>query len=78
MDTVEQTFIVGVWREECVDERQRVTWQGSITHVPTGAKHYLASLSDIISFITPYLESMGLKPGLRLRAMRWLKRWKPW
>ena len=45
MDTVEQTFIVQVWREERVDEGERVTWRGSIVHVPSGARRYLGKLS---------------------------------
>ena len=63
MDTVEQaaqTFIVKVWREERVDEGQRVAWRGSITHVPSGDRHYFGKLSEIVSFIAPYLESMGV------------------
>ena len=63
METVEQTaqtFIVKVWREEPMDQEERATWQGSITHVLSGARCYTGKLSEIVSFIAPYLESMGV------------------
>ena len=69
------SFIVKIWLEEA-DEADRVKWRGHITHVPDGKRRYLNSLSDITAFIQSYLETMGVRFGLRMRLRRWLSRRK--
>ncbi len=55
------SFIVKLWLEETAEENGRATWRGHITHVPSGTRRYLKDLEDIVSFIKPYLEAMGVK-----------------
>jgi hypothetical protein len=59
------SFIVKVWLEETVEEAGRAKWRGHITHVPSGEKRYLEDLDEITTFITPYLEEMGVRIGDR-------------
>jgi hypothetical protein len=76
MDSLEpdaQSFIVKVWVEERAEEGGRGTWRGHITHVLSGERRYLKNLSEIQDFIEPYLERMGVKPGMRWRMRRWLR-----
>ena len=77
MDEIEseaQSFIVRVWVEERAEGASRGVWRGHITHVPSGERRYLKSLSEIGDFIASYLETMGVEPGIRWRMRRWLKR----
>ena len=37
-------------------------------------RRYLKNLDGIEDFISPYLEEMGVKLGIRWRIRRWLKR----
>ena len=69
-----QSFIVKVWVEERAEEAGRGVWRGHITHVLGHERHYLKNLGEIEDFIAPYLESMGVKLGVRWRMRRWLKR----
>lgn len=69
-----QSFIVKVWVEDSAGKGGRGVWHGHITHVPDYERHYLKNLSEIEDYIAPYLEEMGIKPGIRWRLRRWLKR----
>ncbi len=64
-----QSFVVKVWLEETVEEAGRARWRGHVTHVTSGERRYLESLSGLAAFITPYLERWGVKFGVlhRLR-----------
>ena len=78
MEPVESTthsFIIRIWLEEEANSSDRgAGWRGSITHVPDGKCGVLDHLLDIPSFISPYLEKMGVKPGAATRLWRWLRR----
>lgn len=74
MEPGTHSFIIKIWLEETVEEAGKATWRGHITHVPSGTRRYLKNLGDITDFVTPYLEEMGVKPGLFWRARRWLRR----
>jgi hypothetical protein len=67
-------FIVKIWLEETVEEAGRAVWRGHITHVPSGERRYIEDLSAIIDFVQPYLEELGIRPGLRRQARSWFKR----
>lgn len=71
------SFVVKIWLERTTREIGDATWRGHITHVPSGERRYLKDLHEILAFIAPYLEKMGVKPSLRRRVKRWLKRWQP-
>ena len=60
------SFIVKLWLEEGIDG-----WHGQITHVPSGDRHYLKDLRDIVTFIKPYLGEADTTWVKQLR--RWLK-----
>ncbi len=64
MDRYEShSFIVKVWLEESLDDASEAIWRGHITHVPSEERRYLRDLEDIIDFIGPYLEHIGVKPA---------------
>jgi len=76
MDEIEsaaQSFIVRVWVEERAQEGGQSTWRGHITHVPGGERRYLKNLDEIGDSISPYLEAMGVKLGMRWRLRCWLR-----
>ncbi len=76
MDEIEsaaQSFVVRVWVEERADSTGRGIWRGHVTHVPGDRRRYLKSLDEIGDYIAPYLEAMGVKPGMRWRMRRWLR-----
>ena len=72
-ETSTHSFIVKVWLEETAEEAGQALWRGHITHVPSGKRRYLKNLDEILAFIKPYLEGMGVAFGLRCRIMKWLK-----
>jgi hypothetical protein len=72
------SFIVKIWLEEIRDEAGKAIWRGHITHVPGGERRYLSSLEEIVTFIAPFLEHMGVRLwrwDRLLGALRRLIRW---
>ncbi len=69
-----QSFIVRVWVEERAEGVGRGVWRGHITHVSDHRRRYLKNLDDTGDFIAPYLESMGIKLGMRWHMRNWLRR----
>ncbi len=63
------SFIIKIWREEMSLGAGRAAWRG-----PGGERRYLKNLDDISTFITPYIEEMGVKLALRWRLRQWLNR----
>jgi hypothetical protein len=77
MDSLEpgaQSFIVKVWVEDNTEAGGRGEFRGHITHVTSHERRYLKNLGEIEDFITPYLEEMGVKLGVRWQIRHWLKR----
>jgi hypothetical protein len=68
-----QSFVIKIWLEETVEESGRALWRGHITHIPSGERSFIKDLREISSFISPYLEALGVKPSLRQKVRRWLK-----
>lgn len=66
------SFIVKIWLEEVVKGTRAGKWRGRITHVPGGESRYLQNLNEVAQFITPYLNAMGVRAGIRERVKRWL------
>lgn len=56
-----QSFVIKIWLEETVDETGRALWRGHITHIPSKRRVYLEELNEVILFIIPYLEQMGIE-----------------
>jgi hypothetical protein len=79
VESIEATshpFVVRIWLEENAREARGARWRGHITHVPSGERQYLAKLDDIVQFMVPYLEEMGVRVSLARRAREWLRSWK--
>jgi hypothetical protein len=66
------SFIVRVWLESREIKGALPQWRGEVKHVTSGKQIYLKNLTDITSFITPYLEEMGIKFTRRKKLTRWL------
>ncbi len=63
MDSNPQSFILKFWVEPtstASDKDKDVHWHGQITHVPSGARRSLKSREDLLNFIQPYLEAIGI------------------
>ncbi len=69
-----QSFVVKVWLEETVEEEGQAKWRGHVTHVTSGERRYLESLSGIVDFIMPYLERWGVRLGAFRRFLRFVCR----
>lgn len=69
-----QSFIVKVWVEDSAGDGSCGVWHGHITHVPSNQRRYLKNLDEIKDYIAPYLEEMGVKPGMLSRLRRQVKR----
>ncbi len=69
-----QSFVVKVWLEETVEEEGRAKWRGHVTHVSSGERRYLESLSGIADFIMPYLERWGVRFSVCSRFRRFVSR----
>ena len=63
-ETDTESFVVKVWLEETVEESGQARWRGHVTHVSSGNRRYVESLSGIAAFIRPYLERWGVKFGI--------------
>jgi len=74
MEPYTHSFIVKIWLEETAEEAGRAKWRGHITHVPSGERRHLKDLEDILDFIAPYLQKLGIEFDLVWRAERWLRR----
>ena len=55
------SFIIKIWVEEYDDKLAHTLWRGHITHVMTGQRHYFENLSVALSFMLPYLETIGIQ-----------------
>jgi hypothetical protein len=64
-ESVTHSFVVRIWLEE----DDRASWRGHITHVTSGDRQYVERLADIIDFIAPYVD--GMKAGRTSRFKRW-------
>jgi len=74
-----QSFILKIWLEESSREADGAIWRGYVTHVQTGKRRYIRSLEEIVTFILPFLEQMGVAVPRRWRLERWLRergRWR--
>lgn len=65
-----QSFIIRLWVYAPADEGGRVMWRGQITHVPSEQRRYLKDLEDVVDFMSPFLESLGVRFSLWRRIKR--------
>ena len=71
-----QSFIIKVWVEDSLDDVGGKIWHGRITHVPSGERRYFNRLDEILSFIQPHMEALGVEIDKRRRLLKWLNRWR--
>ena len=62
------SFIVKVW----VDDAGQA--QGRITHVPSGQVRHFVNVGEIATFVTPYLQQLGMKPTWSWKIRHWRRR----
>lgn len=69
------SFIIKLWLEKAGNEAGITVWHGYITHVPSGARHYLRDLRDILSFVKLHFTETGADVTWDSRPRSWLKFW---
>ncbi len=70
------SVVVKIWLEddEDGDEKEDPTWRGHITHVPSRQRKYIDDMNGITSFISLYLERMGVHFGERWQGIKgWMR-----
>ena len=60
MDPNPQSFILKFSVEPTTAPEKEIVWHGQITHVPSGARRSLKTKEDLLNFIEPYLEALGI------------------
>lgn len=66
------SFVVRVWPKRVENAEGDASWRGSITHVETGERMYLESLTEIPGVIAPYVVETGGTLDLRTRLCLWM------
>src|SRR5947207_65926 len=74
LEPISQSFIIKVWVEEHSNAGSPGRWRGHITDVSSGERRYLKDLDEILDFIAPRLEDIGVKLGIGWRVKHWFKR----
>lgn len=69
------SFVLRIWREEALVTNGEGVWRGHITHVMSGQHRYFQQISDVISFITPYLATLEQVTDKRLSWANRLHHW---
>lgn len=54
------SFVIKIWLEETAEEADRARWRGHITHVGSKKRRHFQELEEILAFVWPYLQSMGV------------------
>ena len=73
-DEVEQithSFVLKIWRERVARTGQRATWRGRITHIPGNEETSVKHMDEIMDFIAPYVEQLGVQLGSWWQFARW-------
>lgn len=70
-----EVFVIRIWRERRELQEIPPEWRGEIECIGSGERRYLKSLDEIIAFIAPYLEQMGVKIERQWAIPAWLVRW---
>lgn len=54
------TFVIRLWLEETALEAELPSWRGHVTHYPGETRRYVSDLDQVVAFVAPYLEAMGI------------------
>lgn len=77
MDSNPQSFILKFWVEPTSTASEKdVHWHGQITHVPSGTRRSLKNKEDLLNFIQPYLEAIGIHLKHQRRLWRRGRFWR--
>lgn len=66
------SFVVKIWAKKVEDSGRDASWRGSVTHVETGERLYLERLTQIPSFLAPYVLEAGGELDVRTLLFLWL------
>jgi hypothetical protein len=61
------SLITRVWLEED-------GWRGYLINVDSGQRHYVKSTAEIMSHYLYWLQTLGVRPTVRERFIRWISR----
>jgi hypothetical protein len=64
MDTIDRSthvFVIKVWRERLVEDEERYSWRGHITHLGSGEQRQLKDFATMFAFIRGYLRQLGIE-----------------
>lgn len=75
-ETQSHSFVIRLWLEETIEADGQATLRGHVSNVSNGRQGYVQSVEDIVLFMAPYLESMGIQLSWSLRIKRWLRKQK--
>lgn len=54
-------FMVRIWGESELEFANPTKLRGHITHIPSHRRCYFEDLQEILEFIEPYLDKMGIE-----------------
>lgn len=66
------SFVVKIWVKRVEDSGRDASWRGSVTHVETGERLYLERLTQILSFLAPYVLEAGGELDIRTLLLLYL------
>lgn len=72
-ETSIHSFVIKIWLEETADENASNLWRGHISHIPSGEKRYIQNLNEMMFFVFPYIEEIGIKIPLKWRIAKLVK-----
>jgi hypothetical protein len=70
------SFVIKIWLDDKNIRRGTITWRGHITHVADARRQYVQRLVNIVTFILPYLQEMGVQVSMSWRFIQWISRSK--
>lgn len=69
-----RVFIIRIWREARSTPEANPEWRGVIENVAKGKRAYFRDLEEIIDFIRPELEEMGVREENTARPRKFWRR----
>lgn len=61
------SFIIKIWLEKGTDQSGNAVWHGYMTHIPSGARHYLRDVNDVVDIMRAYFANLHQGPERRMR-----------
>jgi hypothetical protein len=68
-------FTLRLWREPREVKSAKPKWRGVIIHLASGKKEYFENLEDILNFIVPFIEEMGVRADQTKESTKSFDRW---